>query len=117
MKALAMVAAAVVAAITPLIITGQTLTAANWINVVLVAIGAATVYISGNLADDPVWQYTKAILAGLAAAGTLVVSFIGDGSFSGTEIAQIIVAVLGGIATYWVPNPVSTSPGKHEATP
>lgn len=114
-KALVMIAAAFCAAVVPLLVNAGPLSVADWINVVLVGLGGVQVYIAKNLPEEPVWQYTKAIMAGITTAATLFVSM--SGGITGSQVAQIIVTAVATFGVLMVPNPVTTSPeGKHEAT-
>lgn len=114
-KALVMVAAAFCTAVTPLLITAAPLSTASWINVLVMGLGAAQVYIATNLADQPVWQYTKAVMAGLSTAATLLLSLLSDGQITGAEWAQVVVAAIAAVGVYAVPNAPAATTGKHEA--
>lgn len=114
MKAVWQVLTAVAVTVLPLF-TDAPNTSADWINAVLVAMGAATVYIAANLADEPVWQYTKAIMSAISAGGVIAVSALSDFSITHTEWYQIIAAVIGVILTYAVPNDTPTPGGRHRA--
>ncbi len=57
-------------------------------------------YVAPNVAGA---AYTKAVLAALMAALTLAVNLI-DGGLSGTEWLQLLIAALGAVGVYAVPN-------------
>lgn len=116
-KAVVMVAAAFCTAVTPLLITAAPLSTASWINVLVMGLGAAQVYIAKNLPDDAVWTYTKAIMAGLSTAATLLMSMLSDSHITGSEWAQVVVAAIATIGVYAVPNTDPAATGKHEAPP
>lgn len=113
MKAAWQLLAAMAVAVLPLL-TDAPNTPADWINAVLIALGAGTVYIAANLPNEPVWQYTKTFMSAIAAGGVVAVSALTDFSISHTEWYQIIAAVVGVILTYAVPND-TVIPGRHRA--
>jgi lysylphosphatidylglycerol synthetase-like protein (DUF2156 family) len=69
---------------------GGPLTLVAVINIIIIAAGAVNVAIAPN---TPGAKYTKAILAGIAAAATLLISLV-SGGISGNEWVQIAVAFL-----------------------
>jgi hypothetical protein len=105
-KAIIAVVVTVLTALVPYLSNSNHLTSAEWVNVVIVGLGAITVYLAPNLPGS--WSiYTKAIVAALTTAATLLVSAIGAGSFGSVPSAewiQIILAALGTLGVYGVPN-------------
>lgn len=95
-EVLAAVAAAVVAAQTgDGVISNQ-----EWVNVAILGVGAAAVFAAPNV---PGAKYTKAVIAVLTAVLTLLASHI-TGGLTQTEILQLVVAGLGALGVYAVPN-------------
>ena len=75
-------------------------TPAEWINVAILGAGAAGVFAAPNVSGA---KYTKAILAVITAMLTLAVSLIVDG-LSTSDVMQLVVAGLGALGIYAVPN-------------
>jgi hypothetical protein len=93
---------------------------AEWINVVLLGLSAASVYITANLPQDGIWGYSKGIMAGLAAGGVLLTSFIAEGPVTSGQWYQVGAAILGVIGTTLVPNPEEPpviESGRHREAP
>jgi hypothetical protein len=116
-KAAGQLLAAMVIAVLPLVTSAAPATPTEWINTVLVALGAGTVYIAQNQPDGGVWHYTKTIMSALTAAGVVAVSALTDG-ITATEWYQIAAAAVAVVAVYLVPND-ATAPllggGRHRA--
>lgn len=96
-------ALAVVATIASAIVAAMTdggVTTAEWINVAIGGVGAASVFAAPNV---PGARYSKAILAALAAVLTFLVSAVAGG-VSPAEWLQILVVALGALGVYAVPN-------------
>ena len=109
-KALAALAAAILAAIVPALYSDAPLGFAGWVNVIILAAGAIHVYNAGNL---PYWEYAK-LIAAVATAGAVVLSSaLSDGRVTRVEWIQVAVAVLGAFAVYRVAN--AQKRGRHEA--
>lgn len=98
-KMAAQVVATVLAALVPYL-TGDGLTATAWVNVAIIAAGAAAVFTAPNV---PGASYTKVILAAVTAALTVLSSAIAGGVTS-AEWLQITLAVLGALGVGVVPN-------------
>jgi hypothetical protein len=98
-KLLAMVVTTVLIALVPAL-SDDVVTVTEWINVAIIAVGAAGVFAAPNV---PGANYTKAILAVLSAVLVLLASFITDG-LSGSELIQLVIAALGALGVYAVPN-------------
>jgi hypothetical protein len=90
--------AAIVAANTDNVVDGS-----EWINVVIVALGAVAVLGAGNLPAG-VWAYTKTIVAAATAAAVFLQSAITDG-VSTSEWLQLALAILGALGVAVVPGP------------
>lgn len=73
---------------------------AEWINVAILAAGAAAVFTAPNV---PGARYTKSTLAVLTAVLTLAVNLI-PGGMTLTEWLQLGMAALGALGVYAVPN-------------
>lgn len=79
--------------------------AAEWINVLIVALGAVAVLGAGNLPAG-VWAYTKTIVSAATTAALLIASFVSDGGYiTTTEWLQVGLAVLGTLGVAFVPGP------------
>lgn len=72
----------------------------EWINVAIVGVGAAAVFTGPNI---PGAAATKSILSVLAAVLVILTSAITDGIQS-VEIMQMVVAALGALGVYVIPN-------------
>lgn len=100
-KAAAAVVATILSAIVTALMGDQVVDAVEWVNVAILAVGAAAVFAAPNV---PGAAYTKTILAVLTAVLTLLTSFIGDGTLDVTEIIQLVIAAFGALGVYAVPN-------------
>jgi len=96
MKAVLQLLGAMLAAVVPLVTVANDLTLTEWINVAVVAAGAATVWLTAN-APDGVWSYTKTFMSLVSAGGVVLISALGDGSISAVEWMQIGTAVVAAI--------------------
>lgn len=96
--------AAIVATVLSAIVAAQTgdgvVSNQEWVNVAILGVGAAGVFAAPNV---PGSIYTKSILAVLTAVLTLLASQITNG-LSQTEVIQLVVAALGALGVYAVPN-------------
>lgn len=92
----ATVLSAIVVALTGDGIVGAT----EWVNVAIAGVGAAGVFAAPNV---PGSKYTKAVIAVLTAVLTLLASLL-VGGLSGSEVLQLVVAGLGAVGVYSVPN-------------
>lgn len=77
------------------------MTPTEWVNVAILAMGAASVYCATNLPAG-IWAYTKTIFAAGFAALTALSSVMTDG-VSATEWWQILAAVLGALGVLAAP--------------
>jgi fluoride ion exporter CrcB/FEX len=91
---------AVLVAVLPLLSTDTPLGASEWVNVALVAVGAAVVW---NTQNHPDWPYGKLIGSALVTALTTLNSFLSDG-LTRAEIMQIVLALVVTIAVGGFPN-------------
>lgn len=78
--------------------------APEWINVVIVALGAVAVLGGGELPAG-VWAHTKTIVSAATAGAVLLQSLITDG-ITASEWSQIALAVVGAVLVSAVPGPV-----------
>lgn len=92
---IATVLSAIVAAATDSVITAD-----EWVNVAILGVGSLAVFSAPNV---PGASTTKAVIAVLTGVLTLLVSLISDG-LTTPEVLQLIVAGLGAIGVYAVPN-------------
>lgn len=102
-KFFAIVLAAVLSAISAALVGDSIISPTEWVNVAILGVGAAAVFAGPNV---PGAKYTKAILAVLAAALTVLASVI-IGGVSPAEWIQIVLAALGALGVYAVPNKVN----------
>lgn len=111
-KALAAVAVTILTAILPFLSQHNTLTQAEWVNVVIVGAGAVIVYVAPNLPGS--WSaYTKSILAAVVAGATVLASVIGSGGVQAVpsvEWVQVILAFVSALGVYAVPNVPAAAP-------
>lgn len=110
-KAITAVIATIASAIVAGLAEGVPLSPAAWINVAVLGVGAASVYIGPNVAGASV---VKAALAFLTAVLTLAVNLIAEG-ITLAEWLQLVVAGLNAIGVYAVPN--KRFVGKHTVEP
>lgn len=91
----------------------DTVDAAEWINVLIAALGAVAVLGAGNLPSG-VWAYTKTIVAAATAAAILLVSFVSDGgSVTTSEWLQVLLAAGAAVGVAAVPGPRLEYVGRH----
>lgn len=103
LKFLAAVVLTVLVAIVGFLSKGP-MTNLDWINVAIVGVGALAIFAAPNV---PGAEYTKTILAVLAAVLTALHTFIASGvSLSTSQILQIVIVAIGAIGIHVVPSPV-----------
>lgn len=98
LKAIVAFLAAVAGAVAPALEGG--VSATEWVNVAILAVGAAAVFAGPNI---PGARYTKGILAVLAA-GLAVLNTVIVGGVTAGEWYQIAAAVIGAVSVVIVPN-------------
>lgn len=99
-KMAAQVVATIVAAIIPLLMEGGYPDAQAWVNVAIVGVGACAVFVGPNV---PYANVTKTVLSVLAAVLVLLNNVI-PGGVSTAEWLQLLVAGLGALGVYVLPN-------------
>jgi len=99
-KFAAIVLATVLSAVAAALFGDSVISPQEWVNVAILAVGAAGVFAAPNV---PGAAYTKSILAVLAAVLTVLASVI-VGGVGTAEIIQILLAALGAVGVYAVPN-------------
>jgi hypothetical protein len=99
-KAILAVVVTVLAAVAAALTGDNTVSATEWVNVAILAVGACGVFAAPNV---PGARYTKSILAVLTAGLTVLVSAI-VGGISPVELIQIVLAGAGAVGVYAVPN-------------
>lgn len=99
-KFAAIVLATVLSAVTAALAGDSIISPQEWVNVAILGVGAAGVFAAPNV---PGAAYTKSILAVLAAVLTVLASVI-IGGVGTAEIIQMILAALGALGVYAVPN-------------
>ena len=97
-KLIVMVLVTIATALSGVITDG--ITAAEWINVAIAAVGAGAVFTAPNV---PGAKYTKAVLAVLAAVLSFLVSAIAGG-ISPQEWIQVFILAAGAVGVYAIPN-------------
>lgn len=102
-KFAAIVLATVLSAITAALAGDSVISPQEWVNVAILGVGAAGVFAAPNV---PGAAYTKSILAVLTAVLTVLASVI-IGGVGTTEIIQMILAALGALGVFAVPNKVN----------
>lgn len=108
-KAVAAVFATVVSAIVAATTGDGFVDAAEWVNVAIIAVGACGVFAAPNV---PGARYTKAVIAALTAALTVLASTI-LGGVDYVDGMQMVIAALGAVGVYAVPNEPTV--GRHAA--
>lgn len=108
-KLLAAVVATVLSAIVAATAGDGVVDAQEWVNVAILAVGSAGVFAAPNV---PHSQYTKAVIAVLSAALTVLSTAI-LGGIDSTEIMQMVLAGLAAVGVYAVPN--GAVDGRHAA--
>lgn len=102
-KAVAQALGAVLVTVFPMLFVGP-LGFSEWINVIIVAVGAFVVY---NTKNYPNWRYGKALASGATALTTGLVALTSYNSFGDVSMQQwwqILISVLTTIAVYFIPN-------------
>ena len=103
-KMLLAVLVTVLTALVPMLALGH-LSTANLLNVALIGVGALFVFAAPNV---PGAQYTKFVLAILAAGLTALVTFVGAaGTVQGvtpSQWIQVVIAVAGAVGVFAIPN-------------
>jgi hypothetical protein len=102
-KLVAMVIATILSAVTAALVGDNFITPQEWVNVAILAVGAASVFAAPNV---PGATYTKTILAVLAAVLTVLASVI-VGGVGTTELIQMVLAGLAAVGVFAVPNKVN----------
>lgn len=97
-KLIVMVIVTVATALSGVLTDG--ITASEWVNVAIAAVGALSVFAAPNV---PGAKYTKSVLAVLAAVLSFLVSAI-VGGISPQEWIQILVLAAGAVGVYQFPN-------------
>ena len=100
--------ATVLSAILAALTGDQTVSPTEWVNVVIGAVGVASVYVVPNVTGSSA-AYAKGIVAALTAVLVLAQSLVSDG-ISGTEWIQLAMAALGALGVVALPGPMVTSP-------
>lgn len=106
--------AAIVATVVSALIAAMTddhVSVVEWVNVAIAGVGACAVFAAPNV---PGSRYTKAILAVLTAVLTLLVSLI-TGGLTPAEVLQLIIAGLGAVGVYAIPNAPEPATGSRLA--
>lgn len=109
-KAIAAVVATIVSGIVAALVGDNDLTAAEWVNVAIAAVGACAVFAAPNV---PGAAFTKSVLAVLTAVLTLLASFITDNTVTGSEWLQLLLAGLGALGVYAAPYTPQPSTSNH----
>lgn len=102
-KFVAIVIATVLSAVSAALLGDNVISPQEWVNVAILGVGAAGVFAAPNV---PGAAYTKSVLAVLAAVLTVLASVI-VGGVGTAEIIQMVLAGLGALGVYAVPNKAS----------
>jgi len=104
-RAAIQVAAAILAAAVPLLAAGGALTQVEVVNLVIVGLGGAVVFVAPDVPGAP---YTKPLLSALTAAAMLLQTFLQVHGMvqhvTPAEWIQIVLAALGAAGVLAVPN-------------
>lgn len=112
MKAILQLVAAILAAILPALIGDDPLSTTEWVNILILAMGAGTVYIAANLPGN-VWQYTKTMMSGISAGAVVLISALSDTHVTNHEWMQCGLALLSVWAVYQMPPQSPQTRGRH----
>lgn len=113
-KFIAQIAATVLAAVVALLNgTDHQPGVSDWVNVVIVGLGAVAVLGAGELPAG-VWRWTKTIVAVATAVAVLFQSVV-TGGVSSAEWIQLAFAALGALGVAGAPGPVLIPAGRHSA--
>lgn len=99
-KFFAAVVATVLTAVVAALTGDNVISSTEWVNIAILGVGACAVFTGANI---PGARYTKVVLAVLTAVLTVLVSAI-IGGITPTEWIQVILAGLGAVGVYAVPN-------------
>lgn len=99
-KFVAAVVATVLAACTAALVGDNVISPQEWVNVAILGVGACAVFAAPNV---PGAAYTKSVIAVLSAVLTVLASVI-VGGVGTAEVIQMILAGLGAVGVYAVPN-------------
>lgn len=113
LKFFAQVAATVLAAAYPLL-SDNTLSTGEIINLIILGLGAVGVLGAGNLPEG-VWKYTKFFVSVATAVFLLLASVVTDG-VTNAELVQLVIAGLGAAGVRRAPGPVVLPTGRHRAS-
>lgn len=115
LKFAAEVLATVLAGIAAAVTGDGVINTTEWLNVIVLGVGAVGVLGAGNLPAG-VWAYTKLIAAAATAGAVFLMSALTDGNVSTAEWYQFGIAVLGALGVFAVRGPVVTpAPALHRA--
>jgi hypothetical protein len=98
-KTVAMIIATVLSGVVAALVGDSVITAHEWVNVAIAAVGAAAVFTAPNV---PGAMYVKQVLAVLAAVLTLLNNVI-DGGLDLSEWLQLAIAALGALGVIAAP--------------
>lgn len=101
-KTITQIVVAVLAAVLPSVVVGQSLGLSGWVNLIVLAAGAIQVFNASNAI--PGWPIAKAIASGISAVGVVLISALSDSGVDSGEWVQIVTALAGVAAVYAVPN-------------
>lgn len=113
LKGAAAVAAAVLAAVAAALTGDNSVDVTEWVNVIVMALGAAAVLVAPNV---PGARYTKVVHAVLTAVAVAALSMVSDG-LSATDWVQLGLAALGAVGVYsarYTPPLTRTSVPRHQ---
>ena len=99
-KFIAIVVATILSALSAALVGDNIISPQEWVNVAILAVGAAGVFAAPNV---PGAKYTKSILAVLAAVLTVLVTVI-VGGVGTAEVIQMALAGFAALGVYTVPN-------------
>lgn len=108
-KAVAMVIATIVSAIVAALAGDEVISATEWVNIVVIGLGAISVGIVPNL-NTGIAEYAKGVIAFVTAASILAMTLM-DGGLTTSEWLQIAIAGGAAIGVVALPAP------KHKFAP
>lgn len=99
-KFVAIALATVLSAVSAALVGDNVISPQEWVNIAILGVGALGTFAAPNV---PGAAYTKAVLAVLTAVLTVLATVI-LGGIGTTEIIQMLLAALGALGVYAIPN-------------
>ena len=99
-KMFAQIGATILAAVIAALTGDQTIGSDEWINIAVLAVGAAMVFAAPNVPGAPITKAVLSVLAAVLGAATAAIT----GGITVTEWLMLAMAALGALGVYAIPN-------------